>query len=252
MYFSNEQLLQLEQGYEEIAGKHQNLFERYLTRQYNDPRAKEFAQHGFLRRIKTMARCIMNTFTLLPPERTALPSSEERHDAEINIQAFLFNTFAAADNLAWIWVSEKNVRKEDGGALPGGSVGLRKDRVRTSFSAEFQEYLQTLDAWFGHLGNFRHALAHRIPLYIPPYVVHHKDEAAYRDLETQMAQALKRSDFAEHKRLSAKQEGLALFRPWMQHSFVEEARHVVFHPQLLADFNTIDELGKKMLEELDR
>ena len=32
----------------------------------------------------------------------------------------------------------------------------------------------------------------------------------------------------------------------------EDARHVVFHAQLLADFNTIEELGRKMLEELDR
>ena len=38
----------------------------------------------------------------------------------------------------------------------------------------------------------------------------------------------------------------------MTHSFTENANRIVFHPQLLADFNTIDELGRKMLEELSR
>jgi|TARA_Y100000294_G_scaffold10023_1_gene9432 hypothetical protein len=38
----------------------------------------------------------------------------------------------------------------------------------------------------------------------------------------------------------------------MTHSFTENAKSVVIHSQLLADFNKIEELGRKMLEELDR
>ena len=52
--------------------------------------------------------------------------------------------------------------------------------------------------------------------------------------------------------MSAEQEKLAVFNPIMTHSFEEEAKIVVFHAQLIADFNTIEELGRKMLEELDR
>ena len=70
----------------------------------------------------------INVFTLLPPEWVDIPSSEERHDAEIHVQAFLFNTFAAIYNLAWIWVSEKNIRKPDGSELAHRHVGLRKER----------------------------------------------------------------------------------------------------------------------------
>jgi hypothetical protein len=48
--------------------------------------------------------------------------------------------------------------------------------VRTSLSQEFQDYLKALEAW--HLADLRQALAHRIPLYIPPYVIERKDLGA--------------------------------------------------------------------------
>lgn len=252
MYFTEEALQDLKREYESVPRKHAALMQAYLLREYREERAKEFAQHGFLRRVKSMARSITKVFTLLPPERTDVPSSDERHDAEINIQAFLFNTFAATDNLAWIWVSEKNIRKPDGTEIPQRQVGLRKQRIRDSFSAEFQDYLRGLDQWFGHLEDFRHALAHRIPLYIPPYMLDPKDETAYREFEAGKNAALQRYDIKKHERLSAAQKKLAFFRPWMTHSFAEKAKHVVFHPQLLADFNTIDELGQKFLAELGR
>jgi hypothetical protein len=252
MYFTEEVLKDLAREYENVPRKHAALMKAYLARAYREDRGREFAQHGFLRRVKSMARSITNVFTLLPPEKSDLPTSEERHDAEMNIQAFLFNTFAPTDNLAWIWVSEKNIRKPDGSELANREVGLRKARIRQSFSAGFQEYLQTLDPWFGHLEDFRHALAHRIPLYIPPYMVDPKNEKAYRELEAGMNAAALRYDFKERERLAAEQKKLTFFRPWMTHSFTENAKHVVFHAQLLADFNTIDELGHKMLEELAR
>jgi len=66
-----------------------------------------------------------------------------------------------------------------------------------------------------------------------------------------MAEAVNQQDFVEHDRLSAEQKALVEFRPYMTHSFEEKADIVVFHPQLIADFNTIEELGREMLEELD-
>jgi len=38
----------------------------------------------------------------------------------------------------------------------------------------------------------------------------------------------------------------------MTHSLFEQSPSVVFHGQLLADYNTVDEFGRKMLAELDR
>jgi hypothetical protein len=241
----------LADDYKTIQAKHAALMTAFLSRKYREQRGKEFAEQGFMRRIKSMSRAIENVFTLLPPERMDIPTREQRHDAEINIQAFLFNTFAASENLAWIWVSEKDVRKADGTELPALQVGLRKDRVLASFSDEFREYLNGLEPWFKHLEDFRHALAHRIPLYIPPYNVDPKNEEAYNKLQAEMNEASNQNKLDVYAQLKAKQEKLKFFRPWMKHSFVEKSKIVVFHAQMLADFNTIDELAWKVLKELD-
>src|SRR5262249_25004272 len=114
-----------------------------------------------------------------------------------------------------------------------------------------QQYLEGLDDWFDHLDDFRHALAHRIPLYIPPYTIPNDKEAVYRQLEDCITKARERWDFAECNRLKAEQDALGTFVPEMTHSFEEKSGAVSFHPQLLTDFLTIEELGKKMLKELD-
>jgi hypothetical protein len=253
MFFSQNALQQLEEEYLTISGKYARLLDAYLKRSYNAARAREHAQHGFSRRLKTLVRCIENTFKILPPDQVGLPTSEELSDVNINLQAFIFNVFGCVDNLAWIWVSEKGITKDDGSPIPNGWVGLRKKNefVRKSFSPEFQGYLIGLDEWFDHLSDFRHAVAHRIPLYVPPYVITPDKEAAYRDLEIRKADALNRGALEDYDCLSADQDALGAFKPVMTHSFEEGARPVVFHSQLLADFNTIDELGWKLIEELD-
>lgn len=254
MYFSDEALEHLREEYRAVSGKFERLFVEYLNRDYQDARVGEYAKHGFLRRLKTMVRCIDNVFAILPPDRADIPTNEELSDAAINIQAFVFNVFGSADNLAWIWVREKNLTQDDGTEIPKIWVGLRQQNtfVRDSFSPEFREYLEGLSDWFDNLENFRHSLAHRIPLYIPPYTVPDDRLEAYQELEGRMSEALRLVDIAQHDRLSAEQRALVAFWPVMTHSFEEETRPVVFHAQLLADFNTVEELGRKMLEELNR
>jgi hypothetical protein len=255
MYFSDRDIEELRRSHRQVAWKCQRLVERYLTLNYKDSRAREYAVHGFSRRLKTLVRCIDNVFKILPPDRTELPSSGEIFDAMINIQAFVFNVFGSIDNLAWIWVREKPVRNEDGSEIHKSKVGLGKgekyEYVRGSFSPEFQQHLTGLKDWFDHLENFRHALAHRIPPYIPPYVVPKDNEAAHQQLGDRIAEAFRRLDFVEKKRLEAKQEALATFVPQMTHSFEEESAFVFFHPQLLTDFLTIEGLAENMLKELD-
>ena len=254
MYFSDRELRDLGEQYESVSQKCDSLNMGYLGRDYNDSRAKEFAHQGYLRRVTTLVRCIENVFELLPPERAEIPNREDRKDAEINNQASVLNTFGCIDNLAWIWVKEKNIIKADGSTLPRSWVGLGKENkfIRASFSADFQKYLPTIDDWFEHLVDFRDALAHRVPLYIPPYTVGVDNQEEYLKLDGQKMEASRFGDIAEHDRLDAEQMALVAFRLWMQHSYIEEAKPTVFHAQLLTNFNTINELGNMILEELDR
>jgi hypothetical protein len=254
MYFGEEAIKEMGAGYQSVRDRLNNLVEAYILHEFKNPRASEHASQGFPRRLKVMVRCIDNVFQKIPPDRSGLPSRDELSDATINIQSFVFNVFGSIDNLAWIWVSEKGQKRSDGTPIPDVQVGLGPGNtsVRLTLSQEFQDYLKSLDEWFKHLSNLRHALAHRIPLYIPPYVVAQTDEAAYRDFEAKMKEALRQHQFDEYDRLSTEQMKLGRFRPWIQHSFDEGAKPVVFHPQMLADFKTVDELGHKMLAELNR
>ena len=195
MYYSEEALKQLADGYASMGSKLDALLEKFFLLELKNRRALEFARQGLPRRLKVMVRCIANVFGGIPPERADLPSRDELSDATINIQSFVFNVFGAVDNLAWVWMHENGQKRHDGTSIPDAHVGLgpKNESVRASLSQEFRDYLVSLDAWFAHLADLRHALAHRIPLYIPPYVIQNKDEPAYLALEAAMVEAAKRS-----------------------------------------------------------
>ncbi len=207
----------------------------------------------FLRRVRTIVRCITNVYGLLPPEKTEIPENDTRHDAEINIQAHLFNVFGAVDNLAWVWVKEKNITRENGKELRYKDIGLgtKNDEVRGSLSADFNKRLEEFKDWFEGVENYRHALAHRIPLYIPPYNILEANVHAYNKLGQQMSEAFQKLDFDEYYHLEEQQKALANFKPWIKHSFIEKSRTGWFHAQMLADFNTIHDLGMMMHKELN-
>ncbi|MCA6114647.1 hypothetical protein J6524_06900 [Bradyrhizobium sp. WSM 1738] len=171
------------------------------------------------------------------------------HDAQINIQAFFANVYGGIDNLAWVWVYESGLS----GRIHRNRVGLRAKHteVRATLSTHLQAYLQEVDPWLDYLVEYRDALAHRIPLYIPPGGVPTKNVDLYHDLSRRMTDALSvRGDGFEYERLSAEQKKLLVFEPLITHSIKETTAHFAFHVQMLADFGVVEEIGYKMLDEL--
>jgi hypothetical protein len=146
---------------------------------------------------------------------------------------------------------ETNLRKPNGSPLAPKSIGLTPShiRVRHTLSNEFQNYLTENDAWFGHLENYRHALAHRIPLYIPPRQLDDQDAAEYRRLEQAIADAI--GDIRRYEELRGQQNRLGRFNPVIMHSYGERANPVLVHPQMICDFSTVIEIGEYMLRELN-
>ncbi len=250
-YFSVEHLVQLEEGLKGIQGKYEDFLHSYTTHGFSTTEGEEFAHHGLVRRIRVMARCIVAIFQALPPENTELPPDDRVIDATIALQSFVFNLSGAIDNLAWVLVKERRIT--DGNKpLPATFVGLRSKNkvVRNALSDDFRTALEEFETWFTYVDSYRHSLAHRIPLYIPPHCVDPKNAAAYQDLERQHQEALRKRDVKLHDKLRAEQANLTFFRPWMQHSFSEDAQPVVFHAQVIADFLSIEELAWLTLKEI--
>ena len=243
--FSRDQVQVLEEGYDTLYARYTELAGSYKSFAFQTEGAQEFAIGGFLRRVDTMHHCIERVFNLIPPDRDITPDKPTLMDATVCIQAFMMNVFGAIDNLAWIWVKERKltIERKHVGLVPKCKV------VRTNFSSEMQGYLDRLDPWFEYIIDYRDALAHRIPLYIAPYIVPDENAAAYQALE---AQSLSARDAHEHQRLKGEQLKLGAFQPVMLHTLHDDKGAVGFHFQLLRDFATVEEIAQKMLKELAR
>jgi hypothetical protein len=119
-------------------------------------------------------------------------------------------------------------------------------------SDKLQAYLQGLDPWLEYVIEYRDALGHRIPLYIPPGGVQPKNLDAYNDLSRRITEALYvKYDGFEYEQLSAEQERLLIFQPLITHSVTETTAHYAFHVQMPKDFFIIEEVGYKIFSELD-
>jgi hypothetical protein len=249
-YFKKEALAQIREKFDTVERRADDLLLAFMRHAFKDEQAKEYAHHGFSRRVGTLRRGLQNVFKIIPPGTIRVPPKEKLYDAQINLQSFVANVYGCADNLAWVWIYERGLSK----SIDRRQVGLRKShtKVRASFSPEFQKYLEGMDPWFEYIAEYRDSLGHRIPLYIPPGGVRPKDRAAYDDLEFRKTTVLGHLNVDEYERLAAEQNKLLVFQPLIMHSFKEATAPYAFHVQILADFATVEELGQKMLAELKR
>lgn len=232
-----------------------DLTTRVLIHDYRKHASRTLAAHGLVRRVTSLVRCMERVYNLVPLDAVN-PPRPDIDEAAIFLQAFIINAYGAVDNLARIWVLETDLTKPNGGALPQKWIGLGAGckLVRESLSQPFQEYLAAVDPWFEYLENYRHALAHRVPLYIPPKRF---DEAAadrYHELENEQKVALRAHNFGKFGELQAEQMALGVFEPWMMHSYGpadDDGRPVRFHPQMICDLGTVVELSERMMTELE-
>jgi hypothetical protein len=150
-------------------------------------------------------------------------------------------------------VLECNVKDpKTGGELKKEHIGLRKSNVsvRNSVPLDFKTFLESLDPWFDYLEDWRHALAHRIPLYIPPFCVDPANEHTYHAHETRKMLALAQGDMETVSKCEDAQQQLSFFKCYMAGSFGEHVTPIYFHSQILVDFKTVEELAKRILTAL--
>jgi hypothetical protein len=252
-FFSAEDVINLNKAKDDAHQKFNVLRDKLAARTYKTLRGREYAFTGLIRRLDTMICAIDLVFDILPPEKEDIPSTDDTVPATMLIQSFVINVQGCLDNLAWIWVFETGLKDRDGKELQRRAVGLGDDGywiVRKSFSKPFQKYLKLRKKWFKHVAEFRDSLAHRIPLYIMPFILSETNSKKYYRLEKEAFEAGLKGAYQAYDKLKAQQQKLGAYRPWMTHSPAEKAPAAVFHQQLLQDFLTIDECANRILEEL--
>ncbi|OYU68593.1 MAG: hypothetical protein CFE28_00400 [Alphaproteobacteria bacterium PA2] len=235
---------------DEWRGRENALTRWLLGYPFADEVAREMMRHGMSRRIADLKHSLDRIFEILPPDAEA-PSRRDLYDATAFLQAFVINTFGAIDNLAWVWAREANVRDKRDRPLVRSLIGLTPDHqiLRGSLSEKTQAYLQSLDPWFEYQEEYRHALAHRIPLYIPPKTFNDADAAEHKRLEDEML--AEGWSWERWHEVEAAQRRLGVFEPVMMHSYGERARPMYFHAQTLIDFATVIEIAEHVAGDLD-
>ncbi|MER9674494.1 hypothetical protein [Mesorhizobium sp. M0208] len=251
-YFSEESIEQLKGGLSPVLRGLRDLQARALSHGFASDVAREYAYQGFGRRLDTCRRCVSRVFDLIPVDLEGVPNDDARKDAELHIHAFLLAVYGALDNLALVWVKEREIIKPNGNPLNSSYIGFRPGNsiVRESLPDALQKKLAGYDGWFGQHEDYRHALAHRIAPYIPPYAVDPEKAGLEADLGRQSLEALFHGDIPKHQELEREQLALRRFLPFIQHSWGQPATPVVFHAMLLADSNTLIEIGADVLDLL--
>lgn len=273
MFFKPENLKELYNNYSKLNSQCDDLLSVLHFFPFCSQDARIYAIQGFGRRVKTLKRCIENVYTIHPPNKSQEPTEESFLDLAINIQSFIYNSFACIENLAWVWAKEYQFEYKS-----NKEISFSNKNIRGLLSPEFKNYLDSDDYknWLKNLADFRHALAHRVPLYVIPNFLSTQDAEQFQIIESQILRIMteldsirkiQNTDTLEFKEanklrlqqirmikkleeLTAEKDTLGRFIPAVTHSYEEESSIIVFHAQLLADWNTILEFSQKFIEEL--
>jgi hypothetical protein len=245
--YTEETLKHLGDEYENVTRGLQTLVKTFLTEispNLKNPRAKEYLEHGVCRRLRVLERSVERIYEIFPPDRKEKLTRDELSDVEIYLHAFVINLFGILDNLAWVYVLEHNLEKEVGGHM---GVGLYAKGTQDILPPDLKAHvnLESSTEWYGkYVKNYRDALAHRIPLYVPPLILTDTEATRWKELDGRIWECIQNREFEALENLKIEKEALGIVCDMFTHSMSEsESKMLYIHSQVLADGATIVELG---------
>jgi len=245
--YTKEALHEIQSAQTELCEKLDGLNGRLvaiLAPKLKEMHAREYLQHGLCRRLKIISKSLRNIFEIFPPDRTDRLQSEELEDIQINLHAFFINVYGSLENIAWIYALENKIKPLTDSPL---SISLFKKETTKFLNNELRNYLNSnrIKKWFTEYAkNYRDALAHRIPLYVPPFSLNPSEVEQFKELELQIKEAFQNLDFELIQKLESEKDKLGSISGTFLHSFShDKSRPVALHPQLIADASTVFEIA---------
>jgi hypothetical protein len=258
MRYDEQALKDIAEKYAEIGRIHEQLALRLSSMESTlcDARAKEHLTQGVGRRLSILTRCIQNIFSIFPVGRTEPLAPEELADLNINLHAFLINLSGLLDNLGWVFVFANNLLGDSKeGKLAKKNIGLFNEKTQPYLPEKLRTYLNTerMKRWYSEYSqNYRDALAHRIPLYVPPFELIGEEGEKYRALEDQIhgLDLSVSANFAIYDQLREKQKELGRASLFFMHSFDEGSHPRLLHAQVIIDYLTVEEILNSFCENI--
>ncbi|MCY0856452.1 hypothetical protein [Cupriavidus sp. D39] len=205
----------------------------------------EHLQHGAGRRLQVMARALTNIFRLFPPDIQHPMKKDDLEDVQINLHAYFINLYGVFENFAWAFVHRHGLDAQ----LDIRDVGLFHRKTRKFLPQKLAEYVVSAPTarWRDeYLKTYRDALAHQVPLYVPPSVFTPEEGELFQRLFNDEMALLQAHEFAKADEMSARR--LALGKPSFvfvpAFSNMNQQRPVYLHPQLISDSMTVMECGQ--------
>lgn len=212
------------------------------------PGAVLYMKEGVCRRVGMIRHTLERIFEIFPPERSTVLERTDRMDVQAFLHAFVMNVYGALDNLAWVFVLEQDLMPL---LRDRRRVGLFHPATQAHLPATFRTYLSSekLIAWFQtYAKNYRDALAHRLPPYVPPFVLIEANSRQYHELEEAMNAALLAGDFATIEVLEREQKLLTLPAAHFLLSMADEDGRdpLQLQPQLIVDAMTVHDIARRL------
>ena len=247
MIYSPEAIDELNEEKTRVLRRLSSLSERFILDVANriaKPKAREYLLEGACRRLGVLQRSICNVFEIFPPTRKIRLSKDELSDIQINLHASFVNAYGFFDNLAWVCVFENEADSE----LKRGEVGLLLKKTQAYLPKSLQDAMQSEETrhwYYSYAKNFRDALAHRIPPYVPPFQMTPDQWEMFHQLEQQVTESMRRGELGHAHELQDHQDTIGSISAAVAHSHSDDdaSPPVALHPQMLADGNTVVMLG---------
>jgi len=215
----------------------------------SDPESvREYMFHGVSRRLGILRHTISSVFSEFPTTTTDKLERDVLMRVQVNLHAFYINLIGTFDNLAWCYVHLHNV--DVGGPL---NVDMFKGKMQQALPPQIATYLTSTETenWHkSYLKNYRDALAHRIPLYVPPFILLEDEAERYNELDEKINEAITAHEFELVDQLKEEQNSLGSPSLMFSHSYYEKGATgpLILHPQMIADTATMIEFGNLFLD----
>jgi len=251
MVYDNTGILKTKKKYAEIKNNYKILIHKLseLNTKLKNNKAQEYLMHGVGRRIVILSRCMDNVFKIFPLEKADLLSKDELTDLAINLHAFFVNIAGIFDNLGWVFIYENNLFGEPKeGKVNKYGVGLFNKKTQKYLNPKLSEYLTSTknQDWYKNYSKiYRDALAHRIPLYVPPAALDNKEAEEHLLLERSLWDFSSIDKIGQHDIIREQQSQLGKPCFFFVHSLNEGGRLMLLHAQIITDYLTIEEIVQK-------
>ncbi|AEF84127.1 conserved hypothetical protein [Treponema primitia ZAS-2] len=249
MKYTEDQLNQINNYFFGIPKIYADIVEKICSKEkiVKNNKAREYLIHGVNRRINILNQCIENIFEIYPPDRNTLLGLSNVTTICINLHAFLINVYGIIENLSLFIayennlfdpsISEKKQRNKMGLYKKDFYIKLN-DNLKNHFSSEKSQ------AWYNEYAkNYRDALAHRIPPYVPPMELSDEDIKMRNEIEEKINNyKADGTNYNELHEMLNKTWTIGSPANYFLHSFSEKSKLVPIHIQIINDMITIKEM----------